>query len=245
MLDRGLRIVGALGLAAAAVALGAAAPQKPAAKPLPGRSVTNGNWNTVVRRTADDTYILGNPDAKVRLTEFISYTCPHCAHFETEADAPLRLAFVANGKGSIEVRSFVRDPIDMTVALLTHCGPPEKFFLNHTAFLRSQAKWIAPLKDASAAQKARWSSGSFAARTRAIADDFHFYPIMATRGYTAQQVDKCLTDEALANRLAKATEDAAQRLFVRGTPSFAIDGVVLSGTSDWASLRPQLAARVD
>lgn len=202
------------------------------------------NWNATVTRTPQGTHLLGNPQARVRLTEFISYTCPHCARFEQEASDQLRLGLIASGKGAIEVRHFVRDPVDMTVALLTNCGPPGKFFLNHTAFLRRQAKWIGPLGNASEAQRARWTSGAFAARTRAIAKDFGFYGIMATRGYSATQVDACLANESLAGRLAAGTRQAAEELGVSGTPSFAIDGVLLAGTHDWASLKPQIDARM-
>jgi protein-disulfide isomerase len=215
------------------------------AAPKPARPAPAGtNWNTVVTRTAQDTHILGNPAARIKLVEFISYTCPHCAHFEQQADAQLRLGFVANGKGSIEVRNFVRDPIDMTVALMTNCGPPSKFFMNHTAFLRSQEKWIVPYEDPSPAQRQRWFSGDFKTRTRAIATDFRFYDIMATRGYDRTTLDKCLADEALAKRLAKSTDDAVDKDFVQGTPSFMLDGVLLAGTNSWDVLRPQIEARL-
>lgn len=213
------------------------------AAPKPARAPA-ANWNTVVTRTAQDTHLLGNPAAKVKLVEFISYTCPHCAHFEQQAEAQLRLGFVAGGKGSIEVRNFVRDPIDMTVALLTHCGPPSKFFMNHTAFLRSQSKWIVPYEDPSPSQRQRWFSGDFKTRTRYIAADFHLYDIMASRGYDRTTIDKCLADEALARRLAKSTDDAADKDFVPGTPSFMLDGVLLTGTNTWDALRPQIEARL-
>jgi protein-disulfide isomerase len=228
-------LAAAFALAAGGLALGAAAP-------VEKRVVRN--WNTVVTVTPEDTHILGNPAAKVRLTEFISYTCPHCAHFEVEADAPLRVGFVAGGNGAVEVRHFIRDPVDMTVALLTNCGPASKFFLNHAAFLRNQSRWIAPLTRSSAAQRSRWTSGRFVQRTRAIAKDFGFYRIMASRGYSAVEVDKCLANEALANRLALATAEAQTKLLVRGTPTFALDGVVLAGTASWDALRPQIEARL-
>ena len=227
-----LKYIGAIVLAAGAGA--ALAQTKPAAR----------NWNTTVTVTPEGHHVLGNPAAKVRLTQFVSYTCPHCAQFEEQADAQLRLSFVATGKGAVEVRNFVRDPVDLTAALLTNCGPASKFFLNHTAFLRSQDKWIAPLASPSPAQRARWTSGAFAQRTRAIATDFKFYPIMASRGYTRQQIDQCLADEALANRLAASTQEAQDKLMVSGTPSFAIDGDLLAGTHSWAALRAQLAARL-
>jgi protein-disulfide isomerase len=202
------------------------------------------NWSGTVTVTAQGTHILGNPQAQVRLTEFVSYTCPHCAQFEQEAEGPLRLGFVASGKGSVKIRHLVRDPVDMTVALLTNCGPHAKFFLNHSAFLRRQATWIGPLASASPGQRARWTSGAFASRTRAIALDFRFYDIMAARGYQRREVDACLMNEPLARRLAEATSEAQEKLGVAGTPSFAINDVVLAGTNDWPTLRPQLEARM-
>jgi protein-disulfide isomerase len=214
------------------------------AQTKPAPAAPKRNWNTAVTVTPQGTHILGNPAAEVRLTEFVSYTCPHCAQFETQADGPLRLTFVVGGKGAVEVRHFVRDPVDMTVALLTNCGPADKFFANHTAFLRRQGQWIGPLENPSPAQKARWTSGAFAQRTRAIAKDFGFYPIMQSRGYTASQVDACLANEGLAKRLAASTAEASEKLFVTGTPSFAINGTVLTGTHSWQALRPQLAARM-
>jgi len=224
----------ALGLSAAA-AVG-----KPPARDASAKT----NWNDTVTRTPQGTHILGNPAAKLRLTQFVSYTCSHCAHFDEEADAPLRTAYIAQSKAAVEVRHFVRDPVDLTVTLLTNCGAPAKFFLNHAAFMRSQSKWIGLLASPTAAQRERWSSGTFAQRTKTIAKDFGFYPIMATRGYTAQAVDTCLANEALAERLAADTDLAQRTLRVTGTPSFAIDGAVLADTHNWSLLRPQLDARL-
>ncbi len=200
------------------------------------------NWNATVAVTPQGNHVLGNLAATIRLTEYISYTCPHCAHFETQADTPLRLGYVATGKLSVEVRHFVRDPVDLTVAMLTNCGPSAKFFLNHAAFLRSQDTWIQAMNTGSQAQRLRWSSGPMLTRRRAIAGDFHLYEIMQSRGYDRPAVDRCLADEAMAQRLAKQTQDAIAA-GVEGTPTFAINGTLLAGTHDWDLLQPQLAAR--
>ncbi len=200
-------------------------------------------WNYTVTRTAAGSNVLGNPAAKVKLTKYISYTCPGCARFEVEAEGALRLGYIASGKVSLEVRHFMRDPVDLTVALLANCGAKEKFFLNHSAFMRSQKVWIGKIASASEAQRARWTNGAFAARTRAVASDFKFYEIMASRGYDRASTDRCLADAALAQRLAKQTEEG-DKLGVHATPSFSIDGQLLIATHDWALLRPQLDARM-
>lgn len=201
------------------------------------------NWNVVVARTAWPSHVFGNPAAPVKLVEYVSYTCPHCAEFQIESEAPLRLNYIRSGKLSLEVRPMLRDAVDGTVALLAFCGPKDKFAINHSMFLRSQSKWITPLVTANNAQRARWSTGTRLQRARAIATDFHFYEMMATRGYTRTMVDQCLADEALADRMAKATNLAAEA-GVDHTPSFAINGELLVGTNDWSLLQAQLAARM-
>ena len=49
------------------------------------------NWTSVVAKT-EAGYRLGNPEAKVKLIAFESYTCSHCAHFEKDAGPVLKLA---------------------------------------------------------------------------------------------------------------------------------------------------------
>ena len=220
----------AASLAATAALLGAAAAPKSA-----GRA----NWVMTVRKTPEASYVMGNPAAPVKLVEYISYTCSHCAHFEVEAADQIKLGMVAQGKGSVEVRSFLRNPVDITASLLAQCGTPDRFFGNHNALLRSQDKWLSRAQTASPAQQQRWMSGPFAGRMRAIATDLGLYDVMATRGLNRQAADRCLANEPLAQLLATGTNEAA-KLNVRGTPSFMINGKLQDNVHDWASLRPRL-----
>lgn len=200
------------------------------------------NWNTVVARTAAGANQLGNPAAKVTLTEYASMTCSHCADFEKEAGGALRMAYVFPGKLRWEIRNYIRDPIDLAWAMAANCGAKEKFFLNTAAILGSQKVWIKTAESAGQAQAARWQNRDLAQRNRAIAADFKIFEIMATRGYDRITMDKCLTDKAMEARLVAQTE-AAEAAGVDSTPTFAIDGQVLVGTHDWSLLAPQLAAR--
>ena len=202
-----------------------------------------GNWNAQVAVTPSGSHVLGNPAAQIKLSEYISYTCPHCAHFDAEASDRLRVYGVTQGKLSVEVRHLVRDPIDLTVAMLTNCGPPGRFFANHTAFLRSQERWMATANSATAAQQSRWTTGTQKSRLQSIATDFGFFAMMEQRGYDRMTVERCLADPVMAKKLADQTAEAS-RLGVEGTPSFLINGVLLAGTHDWTSLKAQLDARM-
>lgn len=187
---------------------------------------------------------IGGADAKVKLVEYVSYTCPHCAHFEEEAGNTLRLAYVGSGKVSVETRHLVRDPVDLTAAMLANCGPATKFDRNHAVLMEEQDSWLPRLAKATPAQKARYTTGSYKARRQAIASDAGFYPLMAKRGYDRMTIDTCLADEKMAMALADKTSFYARDLGIAGTPSFALDGVVLAGTHDWASLKPQIDLRL-
>jgi protein-disulfide isomerase len=221
-------IARAAALAVAAVlSIGAAAP-----KP------SGGNWLTAVV-AIDGGHRIGNPAAKVKLVEFISYTCPHCAAFAKEGEAPLQVGYIATGKLSLEVRHLIRDPVDLTAAMLTNCGPAAKFPQNHAAFMLGQDKWMAPLASITDAQKQRWTAPGAAGR-RAIASDFGFYAIMERRGYARTDVDRCLADDAAARALAETSAADWKRPGISGTPGFAINGTVMPGTHTWSALEPQL-----
>lgn len=201
------------------------------------------NWTAKVTVQPDGSHVLGNPAAKVKLTEYVSYTCPHCAHFQQDAEAPMRLAYVMPGKLSVRVAHVIRDPVDLTVAMLTNCGDPAGFFKRHHVFLQGQDRWLARMGAMTQAQRRRWNSGDTPSRLRAIAADFDFYELMAQRGYSRAAVDRCLADKAMSERLIAQTA-AAQEAGVLGTPSFALDGVLLAATHDWQSLNVQIRARM-
>ncbi|MEY2944055.1 MAG: hypothetical protein RLY97_2069 [Pseudomonadota bacterium] len=229
-----------LALLTVSTLLTAAAPLPP--QPTPKQSV-NANWGTKIAISPQGGHIIGNPAAKVKLIEYLSYTCPHCATFQSESEAAIQLAFIPSGKGSVEIRHYVRDPVDLAAGVLVNCAPPAKFYKLHQAILHNQNIWAANIGKSNATIQKRWFTGPIPARMRAIAADMHWYEMMENLGYGRVAVDKCLANEALANRLSNQT-DADTAAGITGTPSFAINGQILAGTHNWHLLQPQLDARM-
>jgi protein-disulfide isomerase len=220
-----------LRMIAAAVLLAAVA------MPLSGQQ-PRANWDAVIVQT-ELGHRVGNPDAKAKVIEFFSYTCPHCAEFARESDAALKAGYLMPGRISVEYRHLIRDPVDLTAGMLVNCGATAKFLGNHDAFLLGQDRWIAPAARATAAQQARWRTPGVAGR-RAIANDFGFYAIMERRGYTRVAADRCLADDALARKLADTSAKEWDRPGVDSTPTFAINNIVMPGTHTWPSLEAQI-----
>ncbi|MFC0205589.1 thioredoxin domain-containing protein [Novosphingobium soli] len=222
----------------ACAALSIAAAPKKAAPTAPAAT----NWAARVETMANGSHRLGNPEAPVKLVEYVSYTCPHCAHFHKEADPVLRLTLVPKGQVSVTVTNFLRNPLDLTVAMLTNCGDPKRFFVRHSAFFASQEQWLAKAQAANAEQQRRWYQGEMPARMRAIASDLGFYDKMASWGIGRAQADACLANQPMLDKL-KAQQAEGAALGIEGTPSFTLDGELLDA-HDWASVSKAITEKV-
>ncbi|GMM92851.1 thioredoxin domain-containing protein [Qipengyuania sp. MTN3-11] len=201
------------------------------------------NWLVAIARN-DNGHRLGNPDAETKLVEYMSYTCSHCADFAREGEGAIKLAYIPTGKVSFEIRHLLRDPVDLTAALLTHCGEANRFMANHAAVILKQDEWLAAARATTQAQRSRWQFGSNAARRQAIASDLGFYEIMETRGYERTQLDRCLTDETKATALAETSMRDMRDHGIQGTPSFLVNGELLDGVHAWRALQPELDKRI-
>jgi protein-disulfide isomerase len=176
-------------LSAAAGAMVAAAPAVSAVKAAPGDMS------------------LGNPKAPIHVVEYLSLTCPHCAHFHADVFPAFKAKYIDTGRVYFTVRELLTAPAQVAAAgfLMARCkGDPATYFRVVDQVFKSQSRWqqgnIKPL----------------------------FVEIAKANGMTEEQFNACLTDEkgsaALEGRLKYATETDK----VTGTPTFFINGVMLN-----------------
>ncbi|WP_176592340.1 thioredoxin domain-containing protein [Sphingobium sp. EM0848] len=194
------------------------------------------NWADHVTISPAGGHILGNPAAPSKLVEYISYTCPHCAHFTGEASAPLKANYVRTGKVSVEIRNAVRDKYDLTVALLARCGDPKRFFGNHEALFANQESWMEQVVayDKDAAKPADQK-----AALRDIGQKTGLYAFMAKRGYKPAQLDACINDANAMKQVLAMTDEAWNKVQISGTPGFTLNGTLIRG-SDWTHVQAAL-----
>lgn len=222
--------IGALA-AGALTLIGAAAPAKPAAP----------RWSASVATTDIGSFSIGNPKAKVRLIEYFSYTCSHCADFARLGSVPLKTLYVDKGLVVFEYRNLVRDPVDMTAALLARCGGGKAFAGNHQAIFAAQKLWLGKVQKAGEAEMKSWYQGDLGARAKKIAAFTGLGALMRARGYTAAQLDRCMNDGVAQAELEGMTNIAFNADRVKGTPTFFINGRE-AGANTWPALKTPLDA---
>jgi protein-disulfide isomerase len=182
------------------------------------------SWADKVTVTPEGGYLMGNPEAPIKLVEFGALSCSHCAEFAEKSFAKLRDQYVASGRVSYELRLFMLNAWDLPAAMLATCGAPETVIPLSEQFWAWQPNMFNNMQAAGEAQVqaagALPPEQRYAAMARLTGMDAFF----AERGIAADQAAACLADVGKATSLANATQAAAEKYKVSGTPWFYLNG---------------------
>lgn len=203
-----------------------------------------GAWTAVVSQTPEGGFVMGNPDAPVKVVEFASFTCGHCANFAETGAPSLIEDYVKTGQVSFEIRNFVRDPADMAAALLSRCGGATPYFKLTDQIFADQEQWIERLQSMSPAQQQQLQAASPTGVATAMAEQAGLIDFVRLRGIPEEKARQCLADEAALQQLVDMTSSAVERYQVPGTPAFLINGELVENASDWSALEPRIRAAI-
>jgi protein-disulfide isomerase len=207
------------------------------------KKVIKSNWLSTVTVSSEGGHVIGNPNAPIKLIEYASYTCGHCGSFET-TDAPiLRRDYIAQGTVSLEIRPFLLNALDVPVTLLANCGTPGKFYGTHNSLMTRQKSWIANADKISSATKAKLDKPDFAGFNIDVYNALQLNNLAKERGLTEAVVQKCLSDAGKIEKIIAITDNAAQKLNVRGTPSFFVNGALKEDAHTIETLKPYLTVK--
>jgi len=210
------------------------------AKSLPSVAAPAGtSWSTTVAATPEGGFVMGNPNAAVRVGEYGSYTCSHCAEFSKESAEEIK-KLVDTGKVSYELRNYVRDRLDLAISLVARCGGKDSFFpMSEQIFASQEAIFKAVQDKGDAAYQAAMTApapGSFAM----LADMAGMIEFAKQRGVAEDQLKLCLADNKAATALSDGVTAANSKYNIQGTPTILINGVSEDNLGTWPALRNRL-----
>jgi protein-disulfide isomerase len=208
------------------------------ANPPPG-----GTWADVVNATSDG-FMMGNPQAKVKLIEIGSLSCPHCKLFEDEGVPTLTEKYVKSGQVSWELRPYIiHGPIDMAANLIAGCNGLKTFFPLVQALYKDQAVWLGKFEAAPQDKVAEIQNLPTNQTFVAMASLMGLQDWAAARGVPQAKSNQCLSDQKQIDRQVQITANVNNQYpDFEGTPSFIINGKMLPKTASWDKLQPQLDA---
>jgi protein-disulfide isomerase len=202
----------------------------PAGEPIaPIAAPAGQSWVETAAVTPEGGYVIGNPNAPLKLVEYASHTCHVCAAFSQEGAAPMD-EYVATGVVSYEIRNLIRDSVDLTIAMLARCGGPQVFhplanqaWQNFDGLMQTVQANGAALEQAQAAPPEQ--------RLQAIAQASGVLEFFAARGISRDQAMTCLADTAKAQQIAEASQTQGDELEITGTPTFFLNGRQVEATT--------------
>jgi protein-disulfide isomerase len=200
------------------------------------------DWTQVVVRTADSDRI-GNPNAKVKLVEMLSFTCPHCAAFEAEAVPKLLSKYVKPGLVSYEVRVALRDPLDLAATVAARCDGPARFFQLVPILYRTQNDWAAKgftwlQSNPDLTHISEPDAGRLALKNSGLDT------VLARGGMAPAHAAQCMNNVAEQHALATKAQAMWALPGFSGTPGFLIDGQLRDDIHDWLTIDAALAPMV-
>lgn len=203
------------------------------------------NYARMVSVTAQGAFVLGNPRAKVRLVEYLSYTCSHCAHFMETGVPPLKRDYVAKGLVAYEMRNLVRDPFDLAAALLARCGGPSRVFTLTEDMMARQAVWMAEAQLVAIKQESQLKAMPLAGQLQTIAKGTGLLAMAQARGLTPAQANVCLASDQMHKSVLAMTKDAVDVRKITSTPSFLINNQPGPRSSNWADIEAAIRTALD
>ncbi|MBL8702580.1 MAG: DsbA family protein [Alphaproteobacteria bacterium] len=154
---------------------------------------------------------LGNPNAKVTVVEYHSFTCHVCQKFKVEVYPEFKAKFVEPGHVRFVMRDFPLDRVALMAAQVSRCVPADRYFSFVALLYSRQDSW-------------KGGHGAGNVDTPAVLRQF-----AGLAGATPAQVDRCLADESLARAIVQEAQTGAERYAIRATPTFVIGDRVYSG----------------
>ena len=233
----------AIALAGAVAMPAGAAPAKhgPAARPRPATPARS-NWVATIMRTPEGGVRMGNPNAAIKLIEYGSRTCPHCALFDAQGVPVIKSRYIATGQLSYEFRDFpVHGVLDMGPILLGQCVTTAQFFPMLNQMMAAQAQ-LMKKADIPAADQEKLRTMKPAPLITWLAN-YYGYTNFATRhGLAPARAQACLGDTKAIEGIAKNADAANARYAIPGTPTFIVNGQIAKNVFDWKALEPILTA---
>ena len=198
-----------------------------------------GGWTEQVVATADGGYQMGNPNAAVKLIEYGSRSCPHCALFTKEGVPTLKAKYISTGKVSYEFRDFPIHPMDLAAILVGQCNGPSTFFPILEQMMADQQNMTAKLEKLPPTFQ-NTLTGSPNDQATKWAEALGYIQFVGQRGVPEAKARQCLADPKATDALTKQLNDAQSKYNVDSTPTFIINGSKVDGAYDWATLEPAL-----
>lgn len=156
---------------------------------------------------------VGDPAAPIKIEEFSSLTCPHCAGFHEKIYDELKAKYIDTGKVYFIFRDFPLNKPALDASITARCLPEDKYEAFLTLLFKTQRQWATEGYIKALEQNAKLAGLS--------GEDFEF----------------CQKNETIRNEIAQTRQSLGEKYKIESTPTFIFnDGAeAIKGTASLAA----------
>lgn len=150
-------------------------------------------------------YGMGPMDAKVKVVEYASFTCPHCARFHADVYPKLKADYIDTGKIRFVYREVYFDRYGLWAGMIARCGGEMRYFGISDILFDTQKEWAGSDDPAVVSENLK--------------------KIGRSAGMDDAALDACLKDKPTAEAMLAHYQTNFAADGIEGTPTFMINGV--------------------
>jgi protein-disulfide isomerase len=147
---------------------------------------------------------IGPADAKVKIIEYASFTCPHCARFHADVFGKLKADYIDTGKVRFEYREVYFDRYALWAGMIARCGGEMRYFGISDILFDTQSEWAASEDPAVVSENLK--------------------KIGRSAGMEDAAMDACMLDKPMAEAMLAHYQKNFAADGIEGTPTFMING---------------------
>ena len=156
---------------------------------------------------------LGDNDAPVKIIEYRSLTCSHCADFSNDTFAEIKENYIDKGKVNFEMRPFALNAIDLNAFKLLHCVDENDFFAMDKILFKDQKKWIVTNQSDKVLENSTNALKNYG----------------ALFGVSEEAFNSCMENEYITDFILEQRIEGVEEYDISSTPTFIINGEIYAG----------------
>ena len=148
----------------------------------------------------------GDASAKIKIIEFASLTCGHCARFHNEVMPILKEKYIEKGLIHFTYKDFPLDKFALKASMIARCAGNEKFFKFLDVFYKKQKDWT---------------------RTK---DPFKsLLKIAKFGGLKDEELKVCIGNKSIEDGILKERLNSSKKYDIKATPTIYLNGEKYNG----------------
>ena len=169
-----------------------------------------------------ETKSIGQKNAPIKMIEFASLTCGHCAKFHNEVMPLIKKKYINTGKIFFTYKDFPLDKFALKASIIARCSGEGKFFSFLDVFYKKQKDWT---------------------RTK---DPFKsLLKIAKVGGLKNEELKVCIGNKSIEDGLLKERLESTKKFEINATPTLYLNNKKYEGDLSFEALELKIKTLLD